>query len=89
MVVQRITMFRMNDEADIQKMIDQYKIVAETNKKVGSCYTSPLIMSNADSYKNRTENRTSSHAKRTSRSMTLAPKATTLSLTPRSRIRRI
>lgn len=34
MVVQRITMFKVNEEADIQKMIDQYKAVAETNKKV-------------------------------------------------------
>lgn len=34
MVVQRITMFKVNEEADIQKMIDQYKVVAETNNKV-------------------------------------------------------
>lgn len=34
MVVQRITMFKVNEAADIEKMIDQYKVVSETNKKV-------------------------------------------------------
>lgn len=34
MVVQRITMFKVNEAADIEKLIDQYKVVSETNKKV-------------------------------------------------------
>ena len=34
MPVQRITMFKIKDDANVQKMIDQYKIVADTNQKV-------------------------------------------------------
>lgn len=34
MVIQRITLFKVVDEANIQPMLDAYKTVAETNQKV-------------------------------------------------------
>ena len=43
MVIQRITLFKVVDEANIQPKLDAYKILAETNEKV--IYTDPSLPS--------------------------------------------
>lgn len=49
MVVQRITMFKVNEEADLQKMFDNYKRLSETNKKA-SVRMNGLLMSQLIGY---------------------------------------
>lgn len=34
MVIQRVTLFKVVDEANVQPMLDAYKTLAETNEKV-------------------------------------------------------
>jgi hypothetical protein len=34
MPIQRINSFKVNDDADVDKMIEQYRIIKDTNKKV-------------------------------------------------------
>ena len=38
MPIQRVTLFRIPDDANVQPMLDAYKMLADSNLKVHACF---------------------------------------------------
>lgn len=46
MVIQRVTLFKVVDEANVQPMLDAYKTLSETNEKVTRLKDSTIVSDN-------------------------------------------